>query len=153
MHSFAKLADFIDHNQTNEMMVQAACMRLSDMAQHEDFDLQIVAHQALLLKLFQSYSNNSNIQETAISLLENALCLNLSTATRSFLHEFILQRFFFIFLKFDRSLDIQLSSIRVLVQLSNFEQITEQLAKYGVIKYLLKSNVSLKVFGIKNIKL
>jgi hypothetical protein len=123
------------------MMVQAACMRLNDMAQHEDFDLQIVANQALLLKLFQSYSNNSNIQETATSLLENALCLNLSPTTRSFLHEFILQRFFFTFLKFDRSLDIQLSSIRVLVQLSNFEQITEQLAKYDVIKYLLKSNL------------
>ena len=144
MHSFAKLADFIDHNQTNEMLVQAACMRLSDMAQHEDFDLQIVANQALLLKLFQSYSNNSNIQDTAIGLLENALCLNLSATTRSFLYEFILQRFFFTFLKFDRSLEIQVSSIRVLVQLSNFEQITEQLAKYDVIKYLLKSNVLLK---------
>ena len=129
--------------------MEAACARLSDMSTREDFDLLNDLNQKLLLKLFQSYSNNQSVQATALALLENALCLSLSEKTRAYIHEHVLERFFFVFLKFDRSLDIQLTSIRILVQLSNFERITEQLAKYDVIKYLLKGKLVFvcKLFG------
>ena len=136
-YSFVKLTSYINENQTNEPLVQMACTRLSEISSHDDFDLQIESNQNFLLKLFQTYSNNTSVQLTALHLLENSLCLSLAEKTIQFLHDHILERFFYTFLKFDHSLDIQLASVKIIVQLSNFKRISDQLAKYDVIKYLL----------------
>lgn len=111
----------------------------------------------ILAKLLQKYSHSPIIMLNTLDIVDGTLKLivtqkrfeqrrqNEKEANRhdsqlvydSLTNTKLVQKFFYVFLKYNTIKEIQLSAVKVIIQLANFENASDELASYDVVKYLL----------------
>lgn len=144
-HSIQEMVAFIGHNMQNEHAIEEATNILKKLTEYEPFNISLSENQQLLLTLMTSFASDVNIIENVFNILEKSLALFVNendqnrTPKQIHLSTKFLEKIFHLFLKYGDSKDMLLYSIKVIVQLANFEEITNHLASYNVIRYLLET--------------
>lgn len=147
-----EMVTFID-SVRSEKTVEAALERLQNIIENQEFDVAVEENQTCLANLMKNFPNSKKIQEGVLKLIGQSLasiiasnkksrhesndcdevnlpCVNLS---RKFM-----EKFFYLFLENDNSKDSLLKFLRIVLLMSHFESVVDDLAEFKIIKYLLE---------------
>jgi hypothetical protein len=130
---FAKLVEEFE----NEAAVQLLTSNIAQIIHTVQADTIKNDDNDILLRLMHAYSSNPQIQLNVIEILESTLRLVVTQrrleqnrSSSGGMHSHVLrneaveakliEKFFYVFLKYDSVKEIQLSSVKVIIQLANF---------------------------------
>ncbi|RNA08907.1 serine threonine kinase-like domain-containing STKLD1 isoform X2 [Brachionus plicatilis] len=140
------LAEFLTENISNEGLVMTGIQKFTDLAFQDGFELFEHKNQFLINKIILTYPQNETIQHNLLRIIESSLHViaekklldSESLNDRQFLNATTIKNIFYIFLKYEDMADFQLLILKIFIHLSNFVSITNQLAEYNIIKYILE---------------
>lgn len=135
----------------SEKTVEAALERLQNIIENQEFDIGVEENQTCLAGLMKNFPNSKKIQEGVLKLIEQSLSSIIAANTKlrnencdevnlpyvNLSHKFM-EKFFYLFLENDNSKESLGKFLRIILLMSHFESVVDDLADFKIIKYLLE---------------
>lgn len=146
------LVAFID-SVRSEKTVEAALERLQNLIENQEFDVAVEENQKCLANLMRNFPNSRKIQEGVLKLIEQSLTSIVASNMKSRnesnncdevnlpymnLSRKFMEKFFYLFLENDNSKESLVKFLHIILLMSHFESVVDDLADFKIIKYLLE---------------